>query len=60
MCNLYTLRVTRAELTAYYQANDAFRRDMEKDYVSPGRPGAVVTATDGDGILAQLARISLF
>lgn len=47
MCNLYNLKVQRWELQAYYQANDDFRDEMEKDYVSPGRPGPVVTAKDG-------------
>ena len=44
MCNLYGLRVARWELIAYFKANDAFREELEKDYVSPGRPGLVVTA----------------
>lgn len=48
MCNLYTLKVTRWELLAYYKAHDAWREELEKDYVSPGRPGAVVTM-GGDG-----------
>lgn len=51
MCNLYGLKVRRWELIAYYQANDDFRREiereeMEKDYVSPGREGWVVTRDD--------------
>jgi putative SOS response-associated peptidase YedK len=52
MCNLYGLKVTRAELLAYFQANDDFRRDiereeLEKDYVSPGREGWVIREQDG-------------
>ena len=47
MCNLYNLKVSRWELLDYYGANDAWRDDAEKDYVSPGRPGAVVTFEDG-------------
>lgn len=44
MCNLYRLRVARWELTARYEAQDAWREEMQKDYVSPGRPGPVVVA----------------
>lgn len=47
MCNLYRLQVRRWELLAYYGAQDAWREDMEKDYVSPGRPGAVVVSGEG-------------
>lgn len=55
MCNLYRLRVSRAEYNAYFQANDDFRRevereqlaDLEKDYVAPGKPGYVVRQVDG-------------
>lgn len=47
MCNLYELKVTRAELTAYYQAGDHARGDLEKDYVAGGKPGLVVAAKDG-------------
>lgn len=54
MCNLYNLRVSRKELIAYYEANDAFRHDMEKDYVSPGREGAVVTQREGQRNLEQM------
>lgn len=42
MCNLYNLKVARWELIAYYGAHDAWREEMEKDYVSPGRPGPVI------------------
>lgn len=44
MCNLYNLKVRRWELVDYYKAQDAWREDMEKEYVSPGRPGVVITA----------------
>lgn len=47
MCNLYRLRVARWELAERYGAADAWGEDMEKDYVSPGRPGPVVVAGDG-------------
>jgi putative SOS response-associated peptidase YedK len=46
MCNLYRLQTTRWEMASYYEAADA-AADMEKDYVSPGRPGLVVTAEGG-------------
>ena len=47
MCNLYNLKVSRAELLGYFQAQDEWREDLEKEYVSPGRLGPVVTAQDG-------------
>lgn len=47
ICNLYNLKVTRLELIACYEASDAWRREMEKDYVSPGRAGPVITAGEG-------------
>lgn len=52
MCNLYGLKATRAEVIAYFQANDDFRKEieeaeLEKDYVSPGRPGLVVREQEG-------------
>lgn len=52
MCNLYNLRVKRWEIADYYNRGDDFRREidreeLEKDYVSPGRPGLVVTQAHG-------------
>lgn len=41
MCNLYNLKVRRWEVLEYYGAADAWREDLEKDYVAPGRPGFV-------------------
>ena len=41
ICNLYNLKVKRWEVLDYYGANDTWREDLEKDYVSPGRPGFV-------------------
>lgn len=51
MCNLYRLKVRRWELLERYGAMDVARREadreeMEKDYVSPGREGWVVTRDD--------------
>lgn len=47
MCNLYNLKVTRAELVGYFRAQDDWRQDLEKDYVSPSREGLVVTSSEG-------------
>lgn len=47
MCNLYNLKVSRRELLGYYDALDEFHDEMEKDYVSPGRPGLVITGGPG-------------
>lgn len=53
MCNLYSIRATRAEVTAYFQTNDEWRRDVEmtKDYVAPGKPGLVVREEVGARVL---------
>ena len=58
MCNLYNLRVTRQELWQYYQANDDFRRDIEreelaKDYVSKATPGLIVRQVNGQRVLSE-------
>jgi len=52
MCNLYGHRVRRWEYNAYFQAEEDFRDELErgeleKDYVSPGRPGWVVREEGG-------------
>lgn len=47
MCNLYRLPTDRWELAALYGAVDTVGADLEKDYVSPGRPGFTITAADG-------------
>lgn len=49
MCNLYNLKVKRWEVVDYYQAQDTWREDLEKDYVSPGRPG-FVAVRNGDAL----------
>lgn len=56
MCNLVSLTVKRWELVAYYQANDDFRREveLEKDYVSPTRPGLVVREQDGQRVVDEM------
>lgn len=48
MCNLYNLKVRRWELVSYYKAQDAWRDEMEKEYVSPGRLGVVVTTGEAE------------
>lgn len=52
MCNLYNLKVSRRELIEYFEANDDFRREiereeLEKDYVAPGREAWVVRQQEG-------------
>jgi len=42
MCNLYNLKVKRWEVAEYYSAEDVWRDELKKNYVSPGRPGLVV------------------
>jgi putative SOS response-associated peptidase YedK len=47
VCNLYNIKTTRAEFLDYFQAQDDFRREVDKDYVSPGRSGYVVREVQG-------------
>ncbi len=49
MCNLYNIKVSRAEFNAYFQSSDDWRSELtvEKDYVSPSKPGYVVREVDG-------------
>ena len=49
MCNLYNLRVSRAQFDAYFQASDDVpgALTVEKDYVSPSKPGHVVREVNG-------------
>lgn len=54
MCNLYRVRSARAEIASLFDATDDIGRDMEKDYVSPGREGMVVTAADDRHALAAM------
>lgn len=55
MCNLYRMRSSRAEIAAYFGADDArFRSiELEKDYVSPGREGWVILEQDGGRMLER-------
>lgn len=53
MCNLFGMRVSRAELIAYFKANEDWRREIvvDKDYVAPGKPGYVVREEGGERVL---------
>lgn len=42
MCNLYRLKVERWELLEHYGAQDEWLADLDKPYVSPGRPAPVI------------------
>jgi len=53
MCNLYRLQVTRREMADYNMAEDHWRRDLEKDYVAPGKEGAIIRFEDGRRILTS-------
>lgn len=53
MCNLFGIKVTRAELRAYFETTQDWRREItvEKDYVAPGKPGFVVREENGQRVL---------
>lgn len=56
MCNLYNLKVSRAEYLDYFKANDDFRNELtvEKDYAAPGKPGYVIREQDGARVLSTM------
>lgn len=54
MCNLYRLQTARSEIAAYYEADDRWGADADKDYVSPAKPGPVVTATNSQRALREM------
>lgn len=55
MCTLYGHRVERWEITEHYEAIDAWRGEMEKDYTAPGRDGYVVVRGDsGQKVLTAM------
>lgn len=54
MCTLYGHKVSRAEVASWFQATDDWRRDMEKDYVSPGREGFVIVQRNGERVLTAM------
>jgi putative SOS response-associated peptidase YedK len=51
MCNLYGHKVTRQEYLFHFSAADRWRRDLEKDYTSPGREGWTVTMDGNERVL---------
>jgi putative SOS response-associated peptidase YedK len=51
MCNLYSHKVTREEYLFHFGAADQWRRELEKDYTSPGREGWTVTMDDNERVL---------
>ena len=57
MCNLYNIKATRAEFNAYFSSTDDWRHELavEKDYVSPSRPGFVVREADGTRLLGAMS-----
>jgi len=56
MCNLYNLKVSRAEYLDYFKATDDFRNELtvEKDYAAPGKPGYVIREQDGARVLSTM------
>jgi putative SOS response-associated peptidase YedK len=47
MCNLYGIRVRRWEMQAYFQADDDFRREIEREDVYPGYDAPIVRQHEG-------------
>jgi putative SOS response-associated peptidase YedK len=54
MCTLYNLKVSPEDLLAHFDAQDDWLVELEKDHVSPGRPGLVVTQADGARYLTAM------
>ena len=54
MCTLYNLKVSPEELLAHFDAQDDWLVELEKNHVSPGRPGLVVTQADGARYLTAM------
>lgn len=56
MCNLYGIRVSLGEYLAHFQAieDERSRLAIEKDYVSPGKPGYVVCDEGGKRVLSTM------
>ena len=54
MCTLYNIKTTRAEITAYFGAQDDWRQDLEKDYVATNRPGWVIAEARGERLLTAM------
>jgi putative SOS response-associated peptidase YedK len=47
MCNLFTIKATKAEFLDYCEAIDGSRMEVEKPYASPGRPAYVIRVVEG-------------
>lgn len=56
MCNLYNLKVPRLEFNDFFQAENDPRDALivEKDYVSPGKPGYIVREDQGVRLLSTM------
>ena len=54
MCTLYNIKTTRAEINAYFQAEDGRLEDIEKDYVATNRPGWVIAEVSGERLLTVM------
>lgn len=48
MCNLYNLKASAHDIAAAFDAVEALGAALEKDYVSPGRQGLVITHAAAD------------
>lgn len=48
MCNLYNLKASARGIAAAFEAVEVLGAALEKDYVSPGRQGLVVTQSAAD------------
>lgn len=56
MCNLYRLRESKLSFLSNFRADEDIRYggSVEKDYVSPGRPGYVVREEGGSRVLSVM------
>jgi putative SOS response-associated peptidase YedK len=51
MCNLYGHKVSLEEYLFHFRASDNWRRELEKEYTSPGREGWTVTMERGERVM---------
>ncbi len=56
MCNLYNLKASARDIAAAFGAVEALQGGLDKDYVSPGRPGLVVTSSAASARQLQAMR----
>ncbi len=54
MCNLYGHKVSRAEYLFHFRSADEWRRELEKDYTSPGREGWTVRMHNGQRTMTAM------